>query len=88
MRYVHLSQEHIDRSMVLYGAEPAKPKRVQSGSNESATFGDSSPVSVSESKGSVREAKTAQVIDFAANYNRGWALILEARVGIGAVHLR
>jgi integrase len=38
MRYVHLSQEHLDRSMVLYGVE--QPKR----------FGDSSPVSVSESK--------------------------------------
>jgi hypothetical protein len=50
MRYVHLSQEHLDRSMVLYGAEPAKPERVQSGSNESATFGDSSPLSMSGSK--------------------------------------
>lgn len=38
MRYVHLSQEHLDRSMVLYGVEQPKP------------FGDSSPVSVSESK--------------------------------------
>ena len=35
---VHLSQEHLDRSMVLYGVEQPKP------------FGDSSPVSVSESK--------------------------------------
>jgi hypothetical protein len=50
MRYVHLSQEHLDRSLVLYGVEPPKPERVQSGSNESATFGDSSPVSVSENK--------------------------------------
>jgi len=38
MRHVHLSQEHLDRSMVLYGVEPSKPERVQSGSNESATF--------------------------------------------------
>jgi hypothetical protein len=35
---MHLSQEHLDRSMVLYGVEQPKP------------FGDSSPVSVSESK--------------------------------------
>jgi integrase len=28
MRYVHLSQEHLDRSMVLYGVEPSKPERV------------------------------------------------------------
>jgi len=48
MRYVHLSQEHLDRSMVLYGVEPSNPERVQSGSNESATFGDSSPVSESK----------------------------------------
>ena len=32
MRYVHLSQEHLDRSMVLYGVEPSEPARVQSGS--------------------------------------------------------
>lgn len=50
MRYGHLSQEHLDRSMVLYGVEPSKHERVQSGSNDPATFGDSSPVSVSKSK--------------------------------------
>jgi len=53
MRYVHLSQEHLDRSMLLYGGEPAQQPltdRVQSGSNGSATFGDSSPASVSDGK--------------------------------------
>jgi integrase len=49
MRYVHLSQEHLDRSMLLYGAAPEqKSARVQSGSNDSVCFDDSSPVSVSQ----------------------------------------
>jgi len=51
MRYVHLSQEHLDRSMLLYGsAQEATPARVQSGPNDSGIFGDSSPVRVSEGK--------------------------------------
>jgi hypothetical protein len=48
MRYVHLSQEHLDRSMLLYGMAPVS--RVQSGSNGSGTFDDSSPFSVNESE--------------------------------------
>ena len=49
MRYVHLSQEHLDRSMLLYGTEQ-DAERVQSGSTDSAIFGDSSLLGVSERK--------------------------------------
>jgi integrase len=55
MRYVHLSQEHLDRSMLLYGSAPdGKTARSESrsgfGPDASASFEDSSPVSVSEGK--------------------------------------
>ncbi len=55
MRYVHLSQEHLDRSMLLYGSAPdgqaTRPKsRSGFGPDDAASFGDSSPVSVSERK--------------------------------------
>jgi integrase len=51
MRYIHLSQEHLDRSILLYGsaAEPNQVK-VQSGSNGTGIFDDSSPVTMSQSK--------------------------------------
>lgn len=43
MRYIYLSQEHLDRSMLLYGSAPAeKSGRVQSGPNDTGVFGDSS----------------------------------------------
>ena len=49
MRYVHLSQEHLDRSILLYGSVSDKnDSRVQFGSNAPTSFDDSSPVSVSE----------------------------------------
>jgi integrase len=49
MRYVHLSQEHLDRSMLLYGIAPdANQIRAQSGPNDFGIFGDSSPLSVSK----------------------------------------
>lgn len=51
MRYVHLSQEHLDRSMLLYGTAPAENvSRAQFGPNDSQTFDDSSPFSVSQSE--------------------------------------